>query len=146
MRFTNALLCLVVLGASVAACRVASPGQGEASQAAPSPASSIAATDSAASDAADDPSAAPSLDEGEQRMVALAIEDLASRLEVDEDEISTVRVRAVEWRDGSLGCPKPNVHYIQRITPGFHIWLDARGDVYEYHTDDDSHVILCAER
>jgi hypothetical protein len=78
-------------------------------------------------------------------MVVLATEDLASRLEVDEDEISPVRVRAVEWRDGSLGCPKPNVHYIQRITPGFHIWLSAGGDVYEYHTDDDSHVVLCVD-
>jgi hypothetical protein len=79
-------------------------------------------------------------------MVALATEDLASRLDVGEEEISPVQVRAVDWRDGSLGCPKPNVHYIQRITPGYRIWLDARGDVYEYHTDDDSHVILCAER
>jgi hypothetical protein len=139
MKFTNALLCFIVLGASVAACRFASPGQGESSQA-PSPASSAGATNAAA-----DPSTAPSLDAGEQRMVVLASEDLASRLEVDEDEISTVRVRAVEWRDGSLGCPKPNVHYIQRITPGFHIWLDARGDVYEYHTDDDSHVVLCVD-
>ena len=79
-----------------------------------------------------------------QTMVVVAKERLADRLDVSADEITLVRVQPVEWRDASLGCPKPGVDYIQVLTPGYVIKLEAAGSVYEYHTDDAQRVVTCA--
>ena len=95
--------------------------------------------------ATDGASVGPS-DAAAERMVALASERLANRLGVSVDEITVVRVRPVEWPDASLGCPKPGVDYIQVLTPGYAIWLEAAGDVYEFHTDDAQRVVACPTR
>ena len=84
------------------------------------------------------------MDAQAERMVALASEKLAGRLDVSVDEITLVRVQPVEWRDASLGCPKPGVDYIQVLTPGYTIWLEAAGAEYEFHTDDAQRVVTCA--
>ena len=84
------------------------------------------------------------MDAQTERMVALASEKLAGRLDVSVDEITLVRVQPVEWRDASLGCPKPGVDYIQVLTPGYVIKLEAGGSVYEYHTNDAQRVVTCA--
>ena len=81
-----------------------------------------------------------------QTMVVVAKERLADRLDVSADEITLVRVQPVEWRDASLGCPKPGVDYIQVLTPGYVIKLEAAGSVYEYHTDDAQRVVTCARK
>ena len=36
-------------------------------------------------------------------------------------------VRAVDWRDSSLGCPKPGMAYLDVITPGHRVTLRANG-------------------
>jgi hypothetical protein len=77
-------------------------------------------------------------------MVGLAMERLADRLGIGVEEITLVLVQPVEWRDASLGCPKPGVDYIQVLTPGYVIKLEAAGAVYEYHTDDAQRVVTCA--
>ena len=81
-----------------------------------------------------------------QKMVVLAKERLADRLDISVDEVTLVRVRPVEWRDASLGCPKPGVDYIQVLTPGYAIWLEAAGAEYEFHTDDAQRVVVCRTR
>jgi hypothetical protein len=84
------------------------------------------------------------MDANAEKMVALASQRLAGRLDVSVEEITLVQVRPVEWRDASLGCPKPGVDYIQRLTPGYTIWLEAAGAEYEYHTDDAQRVVACS--
>ena len=79
-------------------------------------------------------------------MVVLAKERLADRLGVSVDEVTLVRVRPVEWPDASLGCPRPGVDYIQVLTPGYAIWLEAAGAEYEFHTDDAQRVVVCLTR
>lgn len=76
-------------------------------------------------------------------VVQLAKEDLARRLKLPVSEISVVSVEAVDWPDTSLGCPQPGMAYAQVITPGFRVVLEAAGQSYEYHTDQDSSVVLC---
>ena len=71
------------------------------------------------------------------------ITDLAERLEISADEISNIQARAVEWNDGSLGCPQPGLMYIQVITPGFRVVLLAKDQMFDYHTDTNSQFILC---
>ena len=71
------------------------------------------------------------------------IADLAERLEISADEITIVQAHAVEWNDGSLGCPQPGLMYIQVITPGFRVVLLAKDQMFDYHTDTNSQFILC---
>lgn len=79
-----------------------------------------------------------------KEVVTLAIADLAVRLGVAEAEIRVVAVEAVDWPDTSLGYPQPGYAYAQVITPGFRILLEAKGQIYEYHSDY-THVIFVAE-
>ena len=69
-------------------------------------------------------------------LAARATADLAQRLDMDVEEIEVVSVRAVEWRDGSLGCGQAGMMVPQVITPGHRITLSADGVQYEYHTSD----------
>ncbi len=96
------------------------------------------------------PEPTPSFQEGElppgaERIVRLAVEDLARRLDVSLEEILVISVEAVEWSDTSLGCPQPGMMYAQVITPGFRVDLEAEGERYKYHTDTGRHVVLCGE-
>jgi hypothetical protein len=78
-------------------------------------------------------------------LVTAARADLAQRLGVPEAEITVYSVEEVQWPDGSLGCPKPGMAYIQVITPGFRVILQVEGTKYEYHTDTRQSVVLCEE-
>lgn len=83
------------------------------------------------------------LQEGTEQAVQLAREDLARRLGLAPERIRMVSIEAVQWRDASLGCPRPNAKYVQVITPGFKVVLEAEGCAYEYHTDAGRVVVLC---
>lgn len=63
--------------------------------------------------------------------------DLSVRANVLPDEIKLISADPVEWRDGSLGCPKLGVMYIQVITPGYLIVLQAAGKQWNYHAGSD---------
>lgn len=78
----------------------------------------------------------------EQRLLETAKADLAQRLNIAADQIEVVKVEAVMWSDGSLGCPKPGMNYTQAIVPGFQITLSAGGQEYDYHADQET-VFLC---
>lgn len=67
-------------------------------------------------------------------------QDLAERLKVPVDQIRVVSIKAVDWPDTSLGCPKPNMFYAEVITPGFEIILEANGQEYAYHTGRGEYV------
>jgi hypothetical protein len=73
-----------------------------------------------------------------------ASEDLARRLGIDISAVSLVSVKAVDWPDGSLGCPAPGMAYTQAIVPGYQFILAAQGQQYTYHTNRaGSQTILC---
>lgn len=76
------------------------------------------------------PSSNPVLD----RLVAQAKSDLAARLKISPDAVTLKEAESMEWSDGSLGCGKPGMYYIQVITPGYLIIMQANGKDYEYHT------------
>jgi hypothetical protein len=80
-----------------------------------------------------------------QDVVALARQDLAQTLDVDQGAIEVSAVEAVEWPDASLGCPEPGQMYAQVVTPGFRAVFEVRGETYVYHTDREQTVVLCEE-
>ena len=82
---------------------------------------------------------------GLQRLVDLAIPDLATKLKVDESTIELVEAQYVTWRDGSAGCPKPGMQYMQVLTNGARIVLRADGTIYHYHSGGNRPPSYCAK-
>jgi hypothetical protein len=80
-----------------------------------------------------------------QQVVALAVADLSQQLSVPEESILVKSVEAVQWSDASVGCPKPGMLYAQVVTPGYLVILGMEEQTYEYHTDQDQLVVLCAD-
>jgi hypothetical protein len=66
---------------------------------------------------------------------------------LSEEEITLVSAEAVDWPDGSLGCPQPGMVYGQVITRGYLIILEAAGERYPFHTDanPEGQLVLCTE-
>jgi len=75
----------------------------------------------------------------------LVSQDLAQRLALDVSQITVSSSEEVDWPDSSLGCPAPGYAYMQVITPGYKLILQANGTAYEYHTDLNQHFVLCGQ-
>lgn len=86
---------------------------------------------------------AAALDPAGKRALAAAQAALAGELGVAGGAVSFVQAEPVEWNDSSLGCPKPDQVYLQVITPGYKITLQAQGKSYEYHTDSGKRAVRC---
>lgn len=78
-----------------------------------------------------------------QKMISLAKASLAQKLGVSDDSISLAGAEHTLWSDSSLGCPRKGVMYLQVITPGYTISLEAGGQVYIYHTDETQNIVFC---
>ena len=77
-------------------------------------------------------------------VVAAAMAVVAEATGADMSTATIVEAEAVEWSDGALGCPEPDLMYIQVITPGYRIVIDVGGEEYDVRTIDDGSVArLC---
>lgn len=81
-----------------------------------------------------------------QPAVDRATADLAARRGLEPAAIAVVLVEAVEWPDGSLGCPEPGRAYPQVITPGWRILLQAAGETVAYHANAAGTVVVLCPR
>ncbi len=72
----------------------------------------------------------------------MARSEMNRQFNIQDTDISIVKVEETEWSDSSLGCPKPGQMYAQVITPGYLIVLSANGKEYEFHASKQN-VILC---
>ena len=66
-------------------------------------------------------------------MAVAAIDALAADLKIPKEKIQVDTIRAVDWSNSSIGCPKPGVAYLEVITPGHKVTLRADGQVYVVH-------------
>ena len=69
---------------------------------------------------------------------ALAIETLRKHLANPAAEIEVLSITPTEWRDSSLGCPRPDLDYMQVITPGHLAMLRHGGKTYQVHMAERS--------
>jgi hypothetical protein len=83
---------------------------------------------------------------GTERLIEIAQEDLVQRLSIPTTQINLVEITEAEWSDSSLDCPQPGMEYLQVITPGYRILLEANGIQYEYHSNRDAYVVYCENR
>ncbi len=85
------------------------------------------------------------LDDSAAAMVKRVIDHfLAKNATLAVDDVQVLQATAQQWRNSSLGCPKEGMMYAQVITPGYLIEVKVGGKVYEYHTDTNQSVALCA--
>jgi len=75
--------------------------------------------------------------------VNMAIEDLTDRAGVSADEIVVISERQVTWRNGSLGCPRPDMMYTQVLIEGKLIVLRVGGKSHQYHSGGDRPPFYC---
>lgn len=73
------------------------------------------------------------LESAEMGIAQKAAAILSEELDIPISEIEIDSVRAVDWRDSSIGCPQPGQAYAQVITPGHKIVLRARGRIHVMH-------------
>src|SRR5574338_808152 len=85
----------------------------------------------------------PPVSSPSETMVQMSIDYLHEKFSLAADSVSVNEVTPMTWPDASLGCPKKGVLYIQAVTPGFQILLEADGHLFTFHTDEDSIVTLC---
>jgi hypothetical protein len=80
---------------------------------------------------------------GLQKLVDLAVADLAQRLSIAADQIDVMEVKAVVWPDGGLGCPEPGIAYTQVQREGLLIRLRVEERLYNYHSGGGREPFLC---
>ena len=80
-----------------------------------------------------------------QGLIQKTKEDLAHRLSISIAQISFVEATEVEWSDSSLGCPQPDMAYLEVITPGYRILFQANTTIHEYHSNRDVYFVYCEE-
>lgn len=78
-----------------------------------------------------------------QDFVALAMDDLAARLETDQGSLEVVSAESVTWSDGALGCPEPGGMYTQALRPGYRIRISDGEQVHHYHGARDREPFYC---
>lgn len=78
-------------------------------------------------------------------MVAVAAADLAKRRDIDVSSVVVLTVEEVTWPDRSLGCPMKGMQYLQVVTPGIRIVLEADGVSAEYHAGPNRPPFFCAD-
>jgi hypothetical protein len=93
---------------------------------------------------ATDLSSAPVVGTGLQRLVDMAKKSLAAQINIEEADIALAEAEYVTWRDSSLGCPKPDMAYLQVLTNGSRIILKAKGRVYHYHSGGNVPPSYCS--
>lgn len=76
-------------------------------------------------------------------MLDPVIADAAERAAVDAAEVIVVSSTAVEWSDGSLGCPQPGMAYTQALVSGFQITVQAGGRNLDYRVRGPGQFKLC---
>jgi len=117
---------LICLGAGLAGCR---------------PASEAAIDAGVEAGKSSRPAAEAGLDLEAQ--TAAAVEDLSERIGVAAAEIDVLEARNVTWPDAAAGCPRPGMVYLQVLTPGALVRLEAAGREYRYHARGGSLPLPC---
>ena len=81
---------------------------------------------------------------GSAEALTAVMADLAGRVRIaTTDDVTLISMESMDWSDASLGCPEEGMMYAQVITPGYLMVLEADGQQYTYHTDQNTSVTLC---
>jgi hypothetical protein len=71
-------------------------------------------------------------------------EFLAKKLDVQASEISVVSFVAIDWPDSCMGINTPGTMCAMHVIPGYKVFLNDKGKVYELHSDKTGQTVLLA--
>ncbi len=77
--------------------------------------------------------------------VKKAVASLAVTLKLTPDQIHLVSSEAVTWPDGCMGIQRIGVLCTKNQIPGYRIVLEAGGQQYEFHTNQDGSMLVPAQ-
>ncbi len=92
------------------------------------------------------PTPAAATPPGFDKLVPIAVADLAARLAIDPSAIQLLEARSVIWPDAGLGCPEPGMAYRQVQVDGYLIRLGVGGQDYSYHGGGRRGPFLCEQK
>ena len=69
---------------------------------------------------------------------------LANKLAIPVAQISVISYVAVDWPDSCMGINTPGVMCAMHVTPGYKVFLQYKGKVYELHSDKTGQEVLLA--
>jgi hypothetical protein len=70
-------------------------------------------------------------------------DDLAERTGASREGFEVVRAEETVWSDGSLGCPRPGVEYLDAPVRGYHVILRHGDRDYDYRAVRADFFVLC---
>ncbi len=79
--------------------------------------------------------------EAKEAAARLAVDTLSEKLSVGPESIEVVHVSIMDWPDSSLGCPRPGFEYLQVITRGSVVLLQADQKTYRVHIGNDQAIV-----
>ena len=82
------------------------------------------------------------LGKAERSLAVKAVRALSEKMDVPVKDIELDTIRAVNWRDSSIGCPKPGQAYGQVITPGYKVTLRIGNQFHFVHAAGNN-VFVC---
>jgi len=77
--------------------------------------------------------------------VAAIVADAAQSSGAAIEEMMVKLAEAVQWSDGSLGCPQPGVAYTQAIVDGFRIVVQTPTGDLDYRTSGTDFFVVCSQ-
>ena len=77
--------------------------------------------------------------------VAAIVADAAHSSGAAIEEMMVKLAEAVQWSDGSLGCPQPGVVYTQAIVDGFRIVVQTPSGGLDYRTSGTDFFVVCSQ-
>ena len=79
-----------------------------------------------------------------QALFDAVLADALARSGATQSAVTVQMAQQVEWSDGSMGCPAPDMMYTQAIVSGYQVIFEIGGQTYDYHLSDSGIMILCA--
>jgi hypothetical protein len=75
-------------------------------------------------------------------LARLAIERVATELDLPQTRVEIVSAEPMVWEDASLGCPFEGQFYALQMVEGYRFVIEAAGNRYEFHSNYDR-LVLC---
>lgn len=77
---------------------------------------------------------------------AQVIAAAAARAGVAEAQVVVRGAEAIQFPDGSLGCPQPGMMYTQMVVPGYRVVVEAGGRTFDYRSARGGEPSICEPR
>ena len=77
--------------------------------------------------------------------IAAVVADAAQSSGAPIEAMTVTLAEAVQWRDGSLGCPEPGSMYTQAVVDGFRIVVQTPSGELDYRTSGTDFFVVCSQ-